>query len=331
MRTQELHRSWIQMSWIQIGWPYRWRRSLSTALLASMLLPGCVWLLDFDSNQCEVDADCTGRGDDFQGTVCREHLCIEAEEVTPPQSAWGCLGVDPPARPRTQVSLKFSLLPIVSGLSVERVRLRACSQTDLPCAGSLFDDSFTDIAGRGAIAVGSDLNGYVEASADENTVTSDIVTSLIMLDPAFEDREIELEIFRPESVDSFTGASFSSDFSERAIVVFNILDCNREPASGVAITIDEQDEQLQVGYARDNQFEQEETETGDSGQALATNVTSNFVEVDGVTTGIIEFHAEVLELEQTFGFSSALIRPGAITYVDMRPEFFATGLTRIED
>lgn len=38
----------------------------------------CSVLLDWKSEQCQVDADCTGRGADFAGDVCEAGLCVPA-------------------------------------------------------------------------------------------------------------------------------------------------------------------------------------------------------------------------------------------------------------
>lgn len=47
-------------------------------------LSGCSVVLSPGEEQCVVDADCEARGAQFSGTVCAEHVCVEAPPLTDP-------------------------------------------------------------------------------------------------------------------------------------------------------------------------------------------------------------------------------------------------------
>jgi hypothetical protein len=146
----------------------------------------CSVLIDVDSKQCEVDADCAARG--FEGAVCSANLCVVSDVEPPiggaggesPGSAGqtGDAGApsDPlkcvPPTPSPGPTVKFTFAPLFASPpdAPQPFSIKACQQFDLNCEDPLFGPIDVDAGMPKDFEVPVGFIGYFEIKNPDTLV-----------------------------------------------------------------------------------------------------------------------------------------------------------------
>lgn len=110
---------------------------LTVVLGCTAFTGACSVLIDVDAKQCQVDADCTQRGAAFEGSVCRQSLCVLDE--TNAGGTGGAPGEENPLvckiEPNEQEKVKFTFAPVfaVPPAEPQPFKIKACLSLDPDC------------------------------------------------------------------------------------------------------------------------------------------------------------------------------------------------------
>lgn len=306
--------------------------------IASTVPLGCSVLIDVDSPQCDVDADCA---DLMLGGRCERHVCVvDAAACTgedcdtpsdPTNLACGsdveCGGAAPvcmhgscvpstiaerfmceepePSDPPQTVSYGFRVVEFVSQAPPGNVVARACRNNDVQCDSPVA--TFTDAEGTGMVQLQLPygFTGYFD-------VTSDALHALSYLTkPINQDtQDRDLQVASSSTLDvlaSVAGYPFEPD---KGVVLIEAFDCSRSPAGGVHFVESKGTSHpfyfvnhLPNAEAQETVYDAE-NDVADGG----------FLNID---PGFITFSASFGKDGPKLGEFNAAVRASTITYIDM--------------
>src|SRR4051812_30620357 len=122
-----------------VGPGHRHERAGTTKLLAlltvlvALPLAGCTLIVDADTPQCEVDADCAVRGAGFAGAVCERKLCVV--QASAQLENLECRAPSSNGLPTVKYSFAIQLPTSGGGAAATSFRVQACQQLDVDCQG----------------------------------------------------------------------------------------------------------------------------------------------------------------------------------------------------
>ncbi|HEY3255798.1 MAG TPA: hypothetical protein VGJ91_17695 [Polyangiaceae bacterium] len=203
---------------------------LALAMLAGFGLlgwgAGCSVVVDANRPQCSTDADCTNRGAEFAGSVCKAGLC-EAD----PQ--WSC----PAVAPAHSYKLTMHLQDAVSMKPLPGVAAHLCRKLDVNCQNPIAgSDVVADDGGVVTLSIDSGFDGYVELT------DSKISPSLYFFStPASGDLDLPtVPLASPGAatlIVKSAGGPSTTWLADHGIVLLNAFDCEGQPAANITFDI----------------------------------------------------------------------------------------------
>lgn len=293
---------------------------LHTAFVSgcAVLAPSCSVALAVDEYQCERDADCKARGDDFKNTVCSDQrVCVTAKDDVDPRFA--CADEEP-ASPDTsrEVELEIRYTDFTSGTAPSDIAVRLCATTDPTCENprdTLDGDAAPSELGAGFVLPSADgvVTGFAEYGFEgflEVATTTYSQTLRYTSPPLRGDTLLEQILLRPAEIDYFAGLLGGSYQRDTHGLVFVLAqDCDRQPLAGVRFTVDTADDETIPFFVINTTPSTNATKTDALGRAGFLNVPD----------GIALFTAEWEDTGEYIGSTSVIVRKGAATTVAVLP------------
>ena len=190
-------------------------------------LTGCTLLVDADRPQCSTDSDCTSRGAQFAGSVCKAGLC-QGDEVAAP---FNCEAVLPPDA--QGYKLTMHLQDAVSSASLPGIVAQLCRKLDLTCENPIYT-TVADETGGVTMQLEPAFDGYVQLTGAR------IAPSLYFLTPPTSG-DLDLPTVPLTSpvvaggiVQTAGGTTWDK---ERGIVLLNAFDCTGKGAANITYAI----------------------------------------------------------------------------------------------
>lgn len=274
------------------------RASIARAALAAGFLAssGCSVLVKTDAEQCDVDADCEGRGADFAGTVCQEHVCQDK-----PDPKWGCLGHVEPRKGGSMVTTSIQLVDLVSGAPAKNVTVKLCSKYDPPCNSPL---GAPEVGADGFVSatVASDFQGYFDIQS------SSYLPALTFIDPEVAASNPVVQLVSEGVVDTLASGVGVTRDPMAGLVLSRTADCQSKASAGVSISI--------FPSAKETAFYLIASGVSPGATATDNSGDSGFI---NVTPGTPTITATRGQGGQVIGKVTTLVRAGAVTYQLLPP------------
>lgn len=303
--------------------------------LASLSPLGCSALIEVNSPQCDVDADCTSRQ---LGSTCERHVCVgelpyactgdTCDSVNRSCNDDKDCGSDAPtcmhgacvpntvaerfmceeplsSEPPETVSYSFRVVEFVSREPPTGIMVRACRNNDVGCGDPV--DTFEDGEGTGNVQLQLPYGflGYFDVTSDAMHTLS-YVTKAVRSDT--QDRD--LQVAAASTVDvlaSVAGVPYDPD---KGVVLVEAFDCAKMPAGGVHFVESK-------GSATPFYFVSHlpNTEVQESVYDAENNVADGgFL---NVTPGFVTFTASFGVDGPRLGEFNAAVLANTVTYIDM--------------
>jgi hypothetical protein len=206
------------------------RLAAPATLAAAIASTGCSVLLKTDAEQCTVDKDCTARGAEFAGTVCKEKVCVTP--AAPPDPKWSCIGKVEPLMSGGMVTLKVQLVDLVTENPANGLTVKLCKTFDPDCMSPISTPT-PDAMGFVSVTVASDFQGFLEVT----DASMYYYNALVFLDPvATPENEVFLVVPTSQGMTFAKGANVSLD-TTAGIVTVRTADCQSKPSAGVSVTL----------------------------------------------------------------------------------------------
>lgn len=267
------------------------------AAVGGLAQAGCSLVLKTDEQQCEVDADCAGRGSDLAGTVCMERVCVD-----PPDSAWSCVGrikASVETDPDYQSTVKVS--DLLTGQPPSGARIRLCQKFDPTCTVPRLD---MPVPADGIVTatVPATFAGFylVETSLHD--------PALSFVDTKAPPDVTSISLLAPAASDALLTSIHTTRVPNTGSVSLTMFDCNHKRAAGVHFSIDTTEPTVSY-YILAGSLSPTATATDPGGSAGFVNLPEGTVTI----TATLESTGQVL------GRLATQIRVDAITYQPMRP------------
>jgi len=299
---------------------------------------GCSVLIDVDSPQCDVDADCARQ---MLGDRCERHVCVAD---APACSGDGCdAPADPtnfscaadaecggsapvcmhgscvpstvaerfmcddqePSDPPETIRYGFRVIEFVTQAPPKDVVARACRNNDVECSDPVAMFTDTEATGMVELDLPYGFSGYFD-------VTSDALHALSYLTkPLRQDtQDRDLQVASPSTLDvlaSVAGYPFEPD---KGVVLIEAFDCSNSPAGGVHFV--ESRGTSHPFYFVNHLPNAEAAETVyDAENDVADGGFLN------ISPGFVTFTASFGKDGPKLGEFNAAVRPSTITYIDM--------------
>ncbi|RYE80053.1 MAG: hypothetical protein EOO74_02755 [Myxococcales bacterium] len=258
---------------------------------------GCSLALQTDEQQCEVDADCAGRGQDFAGTVCVARVCQEAAD-----SAWSCVGrVTAPTEADPEFRSTVRVSDLLTGQPPAGATIRLCQKFDPTCSVPRLD---IPVPADGIVTttVPATFTGFylVESPLEQS--------ALLFLDTKGPTDVASITLLTPAASSALIASIHTTQVPDTGSVSLSMFDCNLKRAAGVHFSIDTTEPTTSY-YTLAGTLSPTATATDPSGGAGFVNLPQGSVTI----TATLESTGQVV------GRVATLIRPNAITYQTMRP------------
>jgi hypothetical protein len=283
------------------------RLLLPSSILA--LAAGCSLLIDVESQQCSVDADCQARGGVFKSSVCAQNLCVEK-----PVEAAGGAGGQPAStsddpltcaarETSTEPTVKYSFAPLFADPpeSPKPFSIKACLQLDLTCEHPVFGPVDVETGTPQDFEVPPGFTGYFEI---ENPDT--LSGLLFMGRPIIEDTVgWNVQMPTPEVVAQLAFATGVDVDPELGIILAVARDCNQVAVTNVSIS----NSRGGLSYYFVNSLPDTSlTKTGPQGAV-------GFANVPITTTILTGMH----ESGKAFGPVSVRLKPHYVSFAELFP------------
>lgn len=268
---------------------------------------GCQWLVSYDGQQCDRDADCTARGTSLGLTTCVDHVCRAPASSSdagtdggePSDPKWGCLGKiawGAPAGVDDQIIYRLRFVTLLTEEGIPGLVPRACKTIDAACSVPISTaDAPSDADGYVSLRVPRWFNGYVEVSPP---ASSDLMPLLVAITPSGTDSDLQAVIPPNKSPHMFTaaqatvlaaqaGATYDATLGA---LFFQAQDCSTEPTAGVSVTTSTPGAQTTEFYLLGSAPSASLTATSESGVGVFANLppgfqTIRYALVDGRSVG----------------------------------------------
>jgi hypothetical protein len=260
-------------------------------------LAGCSVLVDANRHQCSTDADCSSRGAEFAGSVCKAGLC-EGD------SKFSCEAVMPADAP--SYKLTMHLQDAVSAAPLPGIVAQLCRKLDLTCDNPILMTAADDTGGV-TMQIEAAFDGYVQLTG------SKIAPSLYFLIPPTSG---DLDLPTVPLTSPFVAAGIVQTAGgttwnkERGIVLLNAFDCQGKGAANITYSIGgTPDPDTFVFYLVNALPTTAVTVTDDTGYGGLVNVPA------GVTTVSALLEPSGRKVSKI----SVLVRAGYVSYSSVTP------------
>ncbi len=274
------------------------------ALGSALISAGCSLVVDAESLQCRVDADCAARGASFADTLCRQQLCVREEAVggESTDEADGCAVAVPSGTENVTYSFA-TLLPIAGGpLAQSPFSIRACEQLDLDCAEPVLGAVEVLPAVTHAFELPSGFSGFFQITHPGTLpalyfMSRPVVTDTVGWSPTLLSGAILAQLAEAAGtpLDPSTG-----------LVIASVRDCNGEALAGATVTSSA--ESALRYYIVNSLPVLSATETGPQGAVGFASVPASTIVLNGQT-------ASGARLAPV----SVRVRAGFISLAELRP------------
>jgi hypothetical protein len=187
-------------------------------------LPGCSVLVDANRAQCSTDTDCTERGADFVGAVCKAGLC----EVNP---QWSCDAAQASATPGYKLTMH--LQDAVSSEPLPGILAQRCHKLDLTCENPVAMTT-ADMTGGVTMQVEAAFDGYVQLTGPK------IAPALYFLTPPTSgDLDLpSVPLATPLAAAGIVLKAGGTTWDkQRGLVLLNAFDCEGKAAANITFSI----------------------------------------------------------------------------------------------
>jgi len=263
-------------------------------------LAGCSVLVDANRPQCSTNADCTNRGAEFAGAVCKDGLCES-------DSQWSCGAVNPPDAPAYKLTMHFTDA-VDSKKVLQGITARLCRKLDVMCESPVGPAAVADETGTVVMQVEKGFDGFVQLT------DSKIAPSMYFLTPP-QSGDLELPMVplaSPFVASSIVlqagGTTWQKD--TRGIVLLTAFDCTGTQAANINFSVGgAPDPEAFTFYLVDNLPTTTVSVTDSTGYGGLVNVAA------GVTT----ISASLGPGGRKVSKISVLVRPGFVSYSRVFP------------
>jgi hypothetical protein len=267
-------------------------------------IAGCSVLVDADRAQCSKDADCAAKGAAFAGAVCSAGLC-QVDELGP---QWSCEGT--PAGDPASYKLTMHLQDAVSSMPLGGVAAQLCRKLDVTCESPIGASVVSDEGGGIAMPIEAGFDGYVKLTDPKMK----IAPSLYFLTPPRGGGDLDLPSVPLTSPFVAAGIVASAGGSgwlpTHGIILLNAFDCDDLPAANISYSIGgAPDPATFIFYLVNALPTTSITATDSTGYGGLVNVPAG---VSAITATLVPGGQKVSEI-------SVLVRPGYITYSNVKP------------
>jgi hypothetical protein len=258
----------------------------------------CNFTLDLERVQCETNADCRSRGNEFAGSLCVDAVC----EAPPVDERTSCLDrVRPSSDEPGPFEVTIPLIDLITHQPLEGVTADLCQKVDVACA-SPTATTVTAADGVVRLMVPANFSGYVSMSSEM------IVPSRYFFNPAIDrDQEIpQLSLSIPPA----RAAILQQIGGDAALgdILLTVADCTGVAAEGVRLTLVPNADDTIGYYLVGGLPSTEATETDSTGYGGFTNLRSGTYNVTGALGDGTEL-----------GTISLVVEEGAITWSRIAP------------
>ena len=268
---------------------------------AVVLMAGCSLSVDANRKQCKVDGDCTDRGPDFEGSVCRDSVC----SPPPPPPDWTCLSNPPPSpAPAGTFKVRTRVTNIVGSGPLMGVTVKVCAGiTDPQCETPQHPPVVSGENGNVELTVNANFAGFAELTFPN------FATTLFFFNPPVRaDMEIaSMQMVENRFLPILTGLVDAPPKEGHGIVLLNVLNCLGVGAAGVTFSTTAASEDTVTFYARGSAPVKELTETEASGYGGFVNVPVSETGASSVPV------TATLSTGQVVAKTAVLVRPGTLT------------------
>jgi hypothetical protein len=270
-------------------------------LLAVLVwVSACSLTVDADRVQCSTNADCSARGEAFEGSACIDAVCVA-------DAKWACLDT-----PVTRVPapgpfrVPFVVQHLVTQAPLAGITARLCRRIDVTCKDPVSEELLTDAQGQVSFSVTSGFDGYAHFQGAE------IIDGLYFFNPpVVSDQPVAaVSIGDADVMKLLAEQAGAAQKPERSIILLAARDCTGAPASGVTFTTSASDPEAKQFYSEQGL---------PSGSALRTD-SSGYGGLLNAAAGSVTFTAKVESTGRTLGQATLLARAGAITYGSVVPD-----------
>ncbi len=284
----------------------------------------CSFIQKFDGVQCNVAADCGGN------MVCTANVCLastsgstgDSGNVSPGNDGqpWSCVGVAGWAPPSEELSPKLKLYAFdgISTLEPDTqpftptpgVKMRLCARRDPTCLTPLTAEVQSDATGLVEFDMPTTRDFYVEGKKDGVTPML-VVPSLPGDGTRRLNHPIYLGTLKPSDIDGLASFAGTTQDPTLAMVLTRIIDCtgNRTQVAGVTFLNEQSGPTTKLFYLADGVPSLSATSTDKDGLGGLANAP----------VGLLTVHGAFASNAQEIGKSTAIVRAGWITTVEIAP------------
>jgi hypothetical protein len=255
--------------------------------------------------QCDTNADCTARGEEFTGSVCENHSCLRRAEPLDPR--WSCVGHVkwPPKQPK-QVTFVVEVVELLSLKPPKGLVVKPCAKLDVTCSAPVGPVVSPGTDGKVTLTVESGFDGYFDIQSDET-----MPSFLYLVEPLADSRvhPLQVQVLTPGT---FALLSLTAGFvanPARGTLVFQAWDCDTIQAPGVSFAIDVTDPDVKLFYLSKGLPTLTKHVTDETGSGGFVNLPE----------GIVEMTETLADGGAVVGTAAVQVRAGAVTYVDISP------------
>jgi len=253
-------------------------------VLVAALISGCQLFVSSDEVQCRTDADCTGRGSAFAGTVCVETICVS--------SADRCVGhvPDHPEDRAVPLHERFRVVDL-GGTGVKGVPVLVCPALDETCESPVGAPVATDADGYAYLTLWKNFPGTVQiksppTSADYFKVKIHFLGAFETDDPP--DRVIPVD----SAVRLLTKTLFALQLNARGSldpdaghILASAFDCDAKPRANtrIAVSATRTGSPILFYFTDGNLVAQDATATASTGVFGVANVPEGPITITSTT------------------------------------------------
>lgn len=263
-------------------------------------LSSCSLVVDANRVQCSKTSECTARGGAFVNSVCIDSLCQ-------PEPKWKCLSnwVKPPTA-TGKFQVEFLVRHLVNQKPLPGVKAKLCRKLDVACTDALSDVAVTDEAGKVALSVDANFEGYARFEG------SSIASGLYFFNPPVisDLPTITVSIGGPEVIAGLAFQAGAKQEMDRGVALISVRDCQGAVAAGVVLTSSVEDERAVTFYSQAGLPTNAATQTDEDGYGGLLNAGA----------GTHTFDATLAATGQHIGKTTLLIQSGALTFGSVVPD-----------
>jgi hypothetical protein len=258
----------------------------------------CNFTMDLESVQCESNADCRNRGEEFEGALCVDSIC----EPPPPDERTSCLEeTSEPSTGDGPFEVTIPLIDLISQQPLEGVTANLCQKVDVVCA-SPSATTVTGADGLVRLMVPASFSGYVSMSSPAIVPARYFFNPSIDRDQAIPQLSLSIPPARAAILQQIGGDAAMGD------ILLTVADCTGAPAEAVRFKLVPEDDDTIGYYLVGGLPSRDATATDATGYGGFTNLRSGTYSV----TGTMEDGTEL-------GTISLVVEEGSIAWSRIVP------------